>query len=241
MKKRIGMLLLTLGILSVAGCGKDPVNELPETIGAEEERESEEKEQEIPEQEEEQEEKIVSPMETLIDLNSLGDGTLAVSVESGAISCDEADTQQWKIKVTVYAQELYDPAKIAALENGSIIEIAKEQVTVSTVETNELGTVILNGGLDAGGYELITNEDGAYYSIGYSDMKTYAAVGETELPLAPEFVYIDASDLDAGETEYTVTELVENAETVLYEGTPNNTTILVENGKVISMTKVYTP
>lgn len=55
---------------------------------------------------------------------------------------------------------MFDLVDISLLNVGSIIAINKEQTEISSIEINELGTVIINGGLDVGGYELITNEDG---------------------------------------------------------------------------------
>lgn len=236
MKKRSLILVLALGILSLAGCGKETVNEQPDT-SIEESAGDDLKETEVSEKGETEEKMLaVYPMPSLVNPDNLQDGTVAIAVEEGAIYSDE---EQWKMKVSVYDQELYDQTAIGSLTEGSAIVINQEEVTVTAIETNELGTVIINNGLDEGGYELMLNEDGRYYSIGYSDVRNYCLLGETELVLSPEFVYKDASDLDAGEKEYTVSEIGKNA--VAYEGTPHNTTIVIEDGMVTSMTKVYTP
>lgn len=235
MKKWFVMLMLTLGIAALTGCGSEPAEDSKDqTIGAVEEEVKE------PEQQEEAETPItVSPLPETMDLNEISDCTLAVSIENGAIDAREADTA--KMKVTVYDYEVFDLVDISKLEAGSIIELNQEPITIETIETNELGTVIINGGLDVGGYELATNEDGVYYSIGYSDVKSYYEIGETELEISPDFTYVDASDLETGEKEYTLSDLTESEETVNYEGTPHNTTILVENGIVTSMVKRYIP
>lgn len=235
MKKWFVMLTLTLGIAALTGCGSEPAEgSKDQTIGAVEEEVKE------PEQQEEAETPItVSPLPETMDLNEISDCTLAVSIENGAIDAGEADTA--KMKVTVYDYEVFDLVDISKLEAGSIIELNQEPITIETIETNELGTVIINGGLDVGGYELATNEDGVYYSIGYSDVKSYYEIGETELEISPNFTYVDASDLETGEKEYTLSDLTESEETVNYEGTPHNTTILVENGIVTSMVKRYIP
>lgn len=236
MKKCISIFLSILFVLSLAGCSKEPVSNVPEepandeiiaeTVASEEDLQETEAPGTL----------VVKPLPVTIDLNNLMDCTLAVSVKDGDISAaDESGTI--KMNVTVYDYELFDMVDISMLEVGSILEINQEKVEITSIETNEFGTVILNGGLDAGSYELFTNENGVYYSIGYSDLKTYFELGEVELTLSPEFVYVDASDLDAGEKEYTAEELL-NME---YNGTPHNTSLIVENGMVTSMKKVYTP
>lgn len=246
MKKKSLILILALGILSLVGCGEETVNDQPDTVLEETanddlEKQEESDKQELPETGKEDQEKVVYPLPTTIDLNDLKDCTLAVSVENGAISSDETDAEKWKMNVTVYDQELYDLIDISALAVGNNIEIGGDLVQVASIETNELGTVIINGGLDVGGYELVTNEDGVYYSIGYSDVKNYDVIGDVELSLSSAFVYKDESDLDAGVKEYTISELMENTEAVEYGGTPHNTTIVIEDGMVTSMTKVYMP
>lgn len=69
------------------------------------------------------------------------------------------------MKVKIYDYELFDLVDISLLEVGSIIVINKELVEVVSLERNELGTVIINGGLDAGGYELVTDGYGVFYSV----------------------------------------------------------------------------
>lgn len=184
---------------------------------------------------------IVSPLPTTIDLNNIKDCTLAVSIENGDIYATEAGTTGYTMKVKVYDYELFDLVDVSMLEVGNIIEINKEQIEITSIERNELGTVIINGGLDVGGYELATNEDGVFYSIGYSDIKSYHEIGEIELEISPEFIYINASDPDGGEKKYTVTDLTKNDVFFEYNGTPHNTSIVVEDDIVTSMIKVYTP
>lgn len=184
---------------------------------------------------------IVYPLPTTFDLNNIKDCTLAVSIENGDIYVTEADTRNYTMKVRVYDYELFDLVDISLLEVGNVILINKEQVEISSIERNELGTVIINGGLDVGGYELVTNENGVFYSIGYSDIKIYHEIGEIELEISPEFIYIDASDPDSGEKKYTVADLTADDAFFEYKGNPHNTSIVVENGLVTSMTKSYTP
>ena len=108
---------------------------------------------------------VVSPLPTTIDLNNIRDCTLAVSIENGDIYASEADAAKYTMKVKIYDYELFDLVDISLLEVGSIIVINKELVEVVSLERNELGTVIINGGLDAGGYKLVTDGYGVFYSV----------------------------------------------------------------------------
>lgn len=225
MKKRLVIFAAAMAIFAMAGCEKEQAEDTADQPGVY--------------TEETEEPTDVSPLPSKISLDEITDGVLAVSLKNGDIYSDGSEAL--KIKVTVYDYEVFDPAEISKLAAGDMIELNREQVTIETLEINELGTVMINGGLDAGGYELVTNEDGEYYSIGYSDVKNYEEIGETELEISSDFVYVDASDLENGENEYTLSDLTGSAQAVNYEGTPYNTTIVVENGMVTSMVKRYIP
>lgn len=185
---------------------------------------------------------LVCPLPTTIDLDNITECTLAISLENGDIYEEKSgDHKEVKMKVKVYDYELFDMVDVAMLEVGSILEINKEQIEVTSIERNDLGNISINGGLDVGGYELHTDENGVYYSIGYSDIKTHYEIGEIVLMVSQEFVYTDASDLDNGEKMYTVEELIASDNSLDYSGTPHNTSIVVEEGMVISMKRVYMP
>ncbi len=185
---------------------------------------------------------LVRSLPTTIDLENITDCTLAVSIENGGIYTEEAgDATEVKMKVRVYDYELFDMVDVSMLEVGSILEINKEQIAITSIERNDLGNVSINGGLDVGGYEFHTDENGVYYSIGYSDIKTYYEIGEMVLTVSPEFVYTDASDLDNGEVNYIADDLLASDVNFDYSGTPHNTSIIVENGVVVSVKKVYMP
>lgn len=179
---------------------------------------------------------VVYPLPSTIDLNNIKDCTLAVSLENGDIV--KGDNGTYTMKVKIYEYELFDLVDVSLLQNGTEIVINKKAVEISSIERNEMGTVIINGGLDVGGYELETDGNGVYYSSGYSDTKTYHELGEITLEVSSDFVYVDASDLDAGEKKYT---LEETAASLNYKGMPRYMSILVENGVVTSMKKIYVP
>lgn len=248
MQKFLSILLSILCILTLIGCNdappitngditteaeieqnmgteleETPGTELEETLGTEATKTA-----------------IIFPLPSTIDLNNIMDCTLAVAIENGGIYASKADSTIHNITVKVYDYEVFDLVDISLLEIGSVIMINNEQIEITSIERNALGTVIINGGLDVGGYELVTNDSGIFYSIGYSDAKTYFELGEVELELASDFTYIDASDLDNAEKKYTINDLSTN-NSINYSGTPHNTSIVVENGVVTSMKKIYTP
>jgi len=258
MKKRILLLLITALVLTACGQKEVPAGE--SAAQSEEAEETEESEAETEEAEKEPVEptaeetpdaqseepsqdaaasKVIAPLPCTIDMNALDNCTLAVSLNKEDIYAGEDGKA--RMKVTVYDYDLYDIVDISMMEVGSTMILRGEEVEITDLETNEFGLIFVNGGLDQGGFDLFTNENGVYFESGYSDKKSYYELGSAELPVAEDFVYIDASDLDNGEKEYTLEEVLSEDSGIEYHLVPDNTTIVIENGEVIEMKRVYIP
>lgn len=180
---------------------------------------------------------VIMPLPVTIDVNNMSDCMAAISLSDKDAITEEDGKVQMKVKIWTY--DLYDMVDISMLEKGSLIQIREETVEVSSLEVVDNG-VLINGGLDNGGYELRTDEGTVYYEIGYSDQLSYYELGESVLPVAENFTFIDASDLDRGEVSYSVEDLQNNDE-IIYHFVPDNTKIVVEAGKAVVMERVYTP
>lgn len=180
----------------------------------------------------------VMPLPATIDVNALTDCTVSISLENGGIYEDESGCV-W-MDATVYTYDLYDLVDIAGLGQGSTIFINGNVVTVEQYE--QIGPFILiNGGLDQGGHELTTDENGVYYEIGYSDMRSWYPLGKVTLPVAPDFSCTDSSDLDADPIVRTARDLMELDQDMASLFEPQNTTIVIESGTVTQMTRIYMP
>jgi hypothetical protein len=146
-----------------------------------------------------------------------------------------------QMKVTVYDYNLYDMIDISKLAVGDIIVVGGKDVVVSSLERNSVGTVIINGGLEQGGFELATDESGVFYETGYNDAKSYYPVGERTIRVSTEFEYRDKSDLDSEEKCYYPGEFLRDDSGIEYNFTPHNTSIVIQDGQVIAMNRVYVP
>lgn len=190
-------------------------------------------------QEELQEPVTVSPLPTTIDMNALDNCTLEVSFEKGDAYVDE--TGVMRLDVTVYTYDLYDMVDMANLKEGDTIVIGGENVSVDSLERLESGSVLINGGIENGGYDFGHTENGVYFEHGMSDMKAYYPIGEASIKVSADFEFVDSSDLDKGEKIYYSGDLLTDEAGIYYHFTPNNTSIVIEDGKIIQMTRVYTP
>ena len=183
--------------------------------------------------------KNVRSLPATIDINSLDDCTVAVSLKKGDFYIDGDDRAV--MNFTVYTYDLYDMVDIATLNENDVIVRLGEEVTVTDIERFDTGLVRVNGGEENGGFELISEENTVYYEIGMSDRKAYYELGKVTLPVSDNFVYSDESVLDEEAFEYCYDDFLSNEEGIEYNFTPYNTSVIIQDGEVIAMKKVYIP
>ena len=171
-------------------------------------------------------------------MDNLNDAILSISLNEGDAYVD--DTGKMQMDLTLYSYDQYDMVDISMLKVGDILVTHAGEVEITALDRKENGTILINGGLDANGFDLVTNETGVYYECGYSDAKNWHEIGEATIRVSVDFMYYDTSDLDKGEILYYPGDFLIGAVTD-YNFTPHNTTIRVENGQIIEMHRVYTP
>jgi hypothetical protein len=170
-------------------------------------------------------------------MDTLDNATIAISLKEGDAYVD--DTGIMRMDVKVYSYDLYDMVDIAGLKAGDTMVTHSGEVTVASVERNEFGTVLINGGLDNGGFDLF-GDGGVYYEVGYSDIKNWYEVGEVTLRVSVDLEFRDNMDLEKGEQIYYAGSFLVG-EVTDYHFTPQNTTVRTENGQIVSMERIYTP
>jgi uncharacterized protein YcfL len=180
--------------------------------------------------------KVIKPLPETIDVNALDNCTVAVSFEKGDARL--SDNGKMLMDVTVYSYDLYDMTDVASLKENDVIVRKSEEITITEIERLESGLVRINGGEENGGFDLISNDSTVYYEIGMSDIKAYYELGKVTLPVSDEFEYIDESEPDGEAKIYNQGDLLADIEYNFY---PNNTSIVIENGTITKMNKVYMP
>ena len=227
MMKRILALLLALCLL-LAGCA----NLQGET--------------DVPVEEEIIEEVVEEPAQTgkmilpLPDttMENLTDAILPVSLEKGDAYVDDDGILQ--MDVTVYTYDKYDMVDIAMLEVGDTIVGYAGKVEVTSIERNDAGFVIINGGLEAGGFDLVTDDEGVFFEMGYNDAKNWYEVGTATLRVSADMVGSDNADPELGEVTFYPGDLL-NDSIENFHFTPHNTTVRVEGGQIVEMNRRYVP
>ena len=185
------------------------------------------------------ESKVIKPLPETLDISNLDNCTVAVSLGKGDAYVN--DSGKMVMKVKVYSYELYDMVDIASLEKNDVIVRRNEEVKVTKLDRLDSGLVRINGGEENDGFDLISDDSTVYYEIGMSDSKAYYELGEATIPVSTEFEYVDESDLDAKAKAYYPGDFLTDDAGIEYRFTPDNTSIVIENGEIIKMNKVYMP
>ena len=171
-------------------------------------------------------------------MESWTDAILSVSLKEGDAYVDDTGKMQMDLKI--YTYDKYDMVDISLLKAGDIIVTHAGEVEVTSVERSENGAVYINGGLEAGGFDLVTDDSGIFYETGFNDAKNWYEVGTATIRVSADFEGCDQSDPEQGDVILYPGDFLVGAISN-YDFTPHNTTIRVEEGQIIEMTRRYVP
>ena len=174
------------------------------------------------------------------------EGTYAASFEK-----DHAkDGTLFDLKL--YTEDIYDIVQISKLAAGDTFEAEGKTVTVETVETNQFGNIDINGGYDTeNGFTLTTREDtNGYVTTSDNDLRTHTERGTANLELAENVTFTDNSEMDMAAIEAgkepvkaegieDVIKAINEAEFDSFDS--DNTTVRIENGKVVEIVRNFMP
>ena len=171
-------------------------------------------------------------------MENLTDAILSVSLDEGDAYVDDQGRMQMNLKI--YTYDKYDMVDIANLKVGDTVVRHSGEVKVISKEKNETGTIYINGGLENGGFDLVTDDCGIFYETGFNNVKDWYEIGEATIRVSVDFKGIDNADLEQGEVIIYPGDFLVGAVTN-YDFTPYNTTIRVEDGQIVEMNRVFIP
>ena len=223
--KKVLAILLALSVLALSACAAKQAN-------SDTQKDSNTAEAEQPAQEA----RRIEPLPESLDLNALTDAAVAASF--GAADISEKDGKM-EIALTVYDYDVYDMVDIAQLAIGDTIVVDGKDMVVTSREDKD-GSVTINGGLEQGGVDLATDDNGVYYAVGMDDAKSYHELGKITVPVAEGFVLTDNSNPEHPDETYVASDLAKLAgESVGF--TANNTLATIEHGELTVLVRSYTP
>ncbi|MBR2571094.1 MAG: peptidoglycan-binding protein [Clostridia bacterium] len=184
----------------------------------------------------------VEPVQEDIDLNALKDGTYPVAFDRGDILNGASGV--YMNAMHVYTVDIYSAADIEGLAVGDTVVAEGTGHTVNEVYVDEYGDVVVNGGIDGeDGYVFTAIDEGLHYRVlGLDDYPTYTERGTTTLMLDTSAVYTDSSDPEAEPVtaEYAgIVDAMLNSDNEYFD--LYNTTVRIEDGRVVGIVRVYNP
>ena len=99
---------------------------------------------------------------------------------------------------------------------------------------------MINGGLDQGGIDLVTDDCGIFFERGLSDAKNWYEIGKATIRVSADFKGTDRADPEQAALTLYPGDFLIGAVTN-YDFTPYNTTLRVENGQIVAMERVFIP
>lgn len=235
--KKVLAILLALSVLALSACAARQANSDTQkdsnTVATEQQPDSA---QTAETQQPAQEAKHIEPLPESLNLNALSDATVSASFNSDDIS--EKDGRM-ELSLTVYDYDVYDMVDISQLAVGDTIVVDGKDMTVTSREDKD-GFVTINGGIEQGGVDLTSDEDGVYYAVGLDDAKSYHELGKIIVPVAEGFVLTDNSNPDHPDETYVAEDLSN-----LAEDAPGfvagNTLATIEHGELTVLARSFMP
>lgn len=180
----------------------------------------------------------IEPLENEINLVDLAQGGVADASFTAENIHQAGDGTV--IDLTVYNYELFDAVEASKLKKGDIIVADGKEIKVSTV-TEKDGILIINGGAENGGINLQGGEGGTYYEITADEAKVFYKVGTVSVPVSKDVAIQDFSDpLLSTYTAYDTGDLPALAADE-HGFKPNNTTVVIENGEISRINRIFIP
>ena len=180
----------------------------------------------------------VAPLPIAFDAENPDNATFHVSFNSDSLS--GTNVNDVKVQFVLHEYDTYDMVDIATLKKGDTIIAKNEVVTVNSVEEEEYG-IVINRSENEDGICFVPTDSGVYYVDTASALKDYYAVSQVTLPLSPEFVYTDYYKSAENPVVLTLEQFFTEDPEIDYDFNPDNTSIVVENGQVISLTRIQLP
>lgn len=184
---------------------------------------------------------VLKPMNNWLDIDNVSDATIPAGFWGKSLK--EKDGKL-TLDVEIYSEDIFDAVDVSMLEEGSTIVLGGEPQLVMTKEEGKDGYDI-NGGLEKGGFELVSNGGGTYRYRGFDDISSFTYDGSRTFPVSEKCVFTDSFDLERGEQKVEYKDLLYYMEDVSETSrdffNPYNTKIVVEDGKITEIVRWYRP
>lgn len=178
--------------------------------------------------------------------DEMPDGEYAVSFDPQAVEVlDDGIT----IPLEFFNYDTYKAEDINRMHKGDILVLAGEEIKVEKIEeiknNDTISGIDINGGIEQGGAYLVREDAAFYRTCTFNDYPVYYSIGTAKLKLDTNCTFIDYAAKEQPFEEgiiYKYADIPEcfvKSENIFYS--PNNTIIMVRDGKIVQITRKWIP
>lgn len=182
--------------------------------------------------------KCINTLPAGISIEELTDCTVPAK-----FTTDDFNWMGGNLTMTVYNEDLYDAVDIQQMQVGDTLMYENNPLVVTTLEESD-GIITINGGVEEDGAWLQSNGGGTYRATVFDDHSIYTELGEAQVPLADDFVFIDCGEnpTDPSDTVSTNQKLyIESLQGYKREFFNLNTSVLIEHGVITKIERRWIP
>lgn len=181
----------------------------------------------------------VAPLPSGVTVDSLHDCTVAVGFNASDFNWSDG-----RLGMTIYSDYRYDAADVARLQVGdTIMYEGGKPLPIDSIERRDR-LVIINGGIETGGAELMPSSGGTYRATTMDDHSVYRVLGKRTVPLAKDLMIIDCGEnptdpndtIRSGQKQY-----VDNLKDYKREFSPLDTQVRIEHGEAREIHRRWIP
>lgn len=184
--------------------------------------------------------KLITPNPCYVDIDNIENGIFNAYIDEYEV--DEAD-KNLSIRTEIYTEDSYDIVDVNRMSKGDVIYINGKLLPVYSISHTDSGLLEINGGVENNGSALIAvDESNCFVYAGVDMERSYTFQGTTSLVVSDDVKFIDKQD-PSEDKEYTgsdavlaLTELIKEHPFTCY-----NCSIMVENGEIIEIDRLYMP
>lgn len=182
--------------------------------------------------------KCVTPLPAGLNPDSLTDCTVPA-----VFTVDNFDWTAGTLQFKVYNKDLYDAVAIQQLAKGDTLLYQGRTIVVDSVDKQDNGYIIINGGIEHDGADLVAYEGGTYRGIQPDDHAVYTLLGTATLPLANNLVMIDCGVEPNDPVDTIRNNVMEYIQKLDIKDNFNelNTEVLIQDGKITQINRHWIP
>lgn len=184
--------------------------------------------------------KFIAPNPCDVDAENIENGIYHAYIDEYGI--EEADSDV-TIRAEIFTEDSYDIVDINRMAKGDVIYINGQLLPVDSITQTDSGIININGGVEELGSALIAvDESNCFVYAGMDMERSYTRQGIADLTVSDDVKLTDKHDPSA-DKEYMGSDAVSALKEMVkeYPLTCYNCSIMVEDGAIVEITRLYTP